>query len=69
MQIAGACYLINSFALLLSPAFARLLFPAILLPALIGELSFAIWLLVKGVHAERWSASSGAVALDYEPRM
>jgi len=50
MGIAGACYLINSFALILSPAVANRLFPAILLPALIGELSLCVWLLIKGVR-------------------
>lgn len=50
MQIAGACYLINSFALILSPAVANRLFPTILLPALIGELSLCLWLLIKGVR-------------------
>ena len=54
MQIAGVCYLINSFALLLSPPLSSLLFPAILAPSLIGELSLALWLLVKGVRAEQW---------------
>ena len=53
MQIAGACYLINSFALILSPAVANRLFPAILLPALIGELSLCLWLLIKGVRVDR----------------
>ena len=54
MKIAGVCYLINSFALLLSPSLANRLFPAILLPAFIGELSLALWLLLKGVNAEKW---------------
>ena len=49
MQIAGACYLLNSFALVLSPALASRLFPIVLLPALVAELSLAIWLLLKGV--------------------
>ncbi|MGH8758215.1 MAG: DUF4386 domain-containing protein [Burkholderiales bacterium] len=54
MQIAGACYVINSFAALLSPPLASLLFPAILLPALIAELSLALWLLIRGVRTEEW---------------
>lgn len=45
MQIAGFCYVANSFALLLAPAVARRLFPLILVPAFIGESSFALWLL------------------------
>ena len=45
MQIAGFCYLANSFSLLLAPAVARRIFPLILVPAFIGESSFALWLL------------------------
>lgn len=54
MQIAGVCYVINSFALLLSPPLSSRLFPTILIPSLIAELSLALWLLVKGVNAEKW---------------
>lgn len=54
MQIAGVCYVINSFALLLSPPLSSRLFPAILIPSLIAELSLALWLLVKGVRADNW---------------
>src|SRR5262249_42848677 len=56
MPIAGVCYLVNSFALLLSPTLANRLFPAILLPALLAELSLALWLLVKGVDVPEWKA-------------
>ena len=55
MQVAGVCYVINSFALLLSPPLSSRLFPAILIPSLIAELSFALWLLVKGARAEQWN--------------
>jgi hypothetical protein len=44
LAIAGACYLVNSVSLLLFPALATALFPAILVPAFIGELVFALWL-------------------------
>jgi len=54
MQIAGLSYLTNSFALILSPAFANRLFPAILLPAFVGEASLCLWLLVKGVNVPKW---------------
>lgn len=53
MAIAGFCYLINSFALFLSPALASLLFPYILMPCLLAELSLALWLLVKGVDVAK----------------
>jgi len=56
VQIAGLCYLINSFALILTPAMANALFPAILLPCFFAELSLCLWLLVKGVDVSKWSA-------------
>ncbi len=54
MPLAGLSYLTNSFALLLAPALAAKLFPAILLPAFVAETSFCLWLLVKGVDVPRW---------------
>jgi len=55
MQVAGACYLINSFSRLLDPPLASRLAVFILLPAFIAELSLALWLLVKRVDLRRWS--------------
>jgi len=54
MQIAGLCYLTNSFALLLAPRFANVTFPGVLVPAFIGELSLCVWLLVKGMNVSKW---------------
>jgi hypothetical protein len=54
VAIAGACYLTNSAALIISPRAASILFPSVLVPAFIGELSFAVWLTVKGVNLARW---------------
>jgi hypothetical protein len=54
MAIAGACYLANSAAVILSPRLASMLFPSVLVPAFVGELSFAVWLTVKGVNAAKW---------------
>ncbi|HKW63170.1 MAG TPA: DUF4386 domain-containing protein [Candidatus Acidoferrum sp.] len=66
MQIAGLCYLTDSFALILAPAFANRLFPAILLPAFVGEASFCLWLLLKGVDVQRWKErASVPVRPDY----
>src|SRR5438067_799008 len=44
MQLAGACYLTNSFTLVLYPQLASRLFPAIMLPPFVAELSLASWL-------------------------
>lgn len=56
MQIAGASYLVESFTLILAPSLANRLFPAILIPAFIGEASLCLWLLVKGVDVEKWTS-------------
>lgn len=62
MQLAGACYVFHSFALILSPELARALFPAILLPPFAAELSMALWLLFKGVDLSRWREREAAEA-------
>jgi len=54
MQVAGLSYLVACFAALFAPAFADLITPAILIPPLIGESSFCLWLLVKGVDIVKW---------------
>jgi hypothetical protein len=54
MQIAGLSYLTACFAALFAPAFADRITPAILLPPLIGESSFCLWLLLKGVNIAKW---------------
>ena len=54
--VASACYLTNSFSNILFPVFAGGLFPFILLPCLIAELTLTLWLLIKGVNLDRWKA-------------
>jgi len=51
---AGVSYLLNSFALLLAPSFAQSIFPAVLVPAFVGELLLSLWLLTKGVNVKRF---------------
>jgi hypothetical protein len=53
-QSAGLSYLTACFAALFAPAFADLITPAILIPPLIGESSFCLWLLFKGVNIAKW---------------
>lgn len=62
IAIGGVCYATNSLALLLAPAFAGRLFPAILIPCFIGETSLALWLLFKGVNAQRWKEVNARAA-------
>jgi len=54
LMIGSLCYLINSFALVVAPTFEGTIFPAILLPAGLSELTFALWLLVMGVNVPKW---------------
>jgi hypothetical protein len=63
MAVAGACYLFNSFARFLAPAFGATLFPALFVPIFVAELSLALWLLVKGVDAAKWEERAGAPAV------
>lgn len=51
--LAGLCYLINSFTMFLSPGFANPLFPYVLMPCLVGELTLTLWMLIKGVRVEK----------------
>jgi hypothetical protein len=55
LAIDGAAYLVYSFAEFLAPGFADDLVPAIQLPALLGEGSLCLWLLIVGVDIERWT--------------
>jgi hypothetical protein len=65
MQLAGVCYLVNSFAMILSPPLQDMLFPAILLPCFIGESVFCLYLLIKGVDVPAWRqrAEGGSPAI------
>jgi Domain of unknown function (DUF4386) len=60
LALAGVSYLVNSFALLLAPALASALFPAVLLPAFVGELALSLWLLVKGIDVSHEGAAASA---------
>jgi len=62
IQVAGIAYVINSLALFVAPDFQSRIFPAILLPAFVAELSLCLWLLVKGVNVARWQAATGGSA-------
>jgi Domain of unknown function (DUF4386) len=53
--IAGLSYFIGSFILILAPAFGAKYYFFIAGPALMGELSLSIWLLIKGVNMGRWN--------------
>ena len=58
MTIAGLSYLTNSFTLILVPTYAGTISPILVL-AFIGELSFCLWLIVKGVNVPKWQYQAG----------
>jgi hypothetical protein len=51
--LAGICYLINSFTLLLAPSFSPQVFPVVMPIIFLSELSLCLWLLIKGVKMEK----------------
>lgn len=54
--VAGICYVANSLLGVLAPAIADQLFPWILLPGFLAELSLSLWLLIPGVDPASWRA-------------
>lgn len=48
--ISGLGYLINSFTMFLSKDFANPIFTYVAIPIFIGEFSFCMWLVIKGVN-------------------
>ena len=66
LQVAGVCYLVNNFTLLLIPKAAHNMFPAIMIPCMIAELSFCLWLIVKGVNIAKWEARANALQANKE---
>jgi hypothetical protein len=66
MAIAGVSYLTISFTQILAPTYAGTIFPVLGVPAFLGELSFCLWLIAKGVNVRKWeerASLGGAVQL------
>ena len=55
LAIAGAGYVIGSFANFLSPSFGAAMARFVMLAGTVGEGSLTLWLLVKGVNVPRWT--------------
>lgn len=53
LVVTGLCYLVNSFSWFLVPAFAGKLYPVILVPCFVGELSLSFWLLFRRMGSEQ----------------
>jgi hypothetical protein len=58
-QIGGVAYMVNGFVSILAPHFASQIFAIVVLPCFVGETSFCLWLLIKGVNASKWQAVVG----------
>lgn len=61
IALAGLSYLTDSFTLILAPAYAGTILPILVL-ALIGELSFCLWLILKGVDLAKWEKRAAEFA-------
>ncbi len=59
LVIASVCYLLNSVANIMDLPLGPL-DGLILIPSFLGELSFCLWLLVRGVDEPRWQAMYAA---------
>jgi hypothetical protein len=51
LMLAGTCFVVRNFILVLAPSYASDL---LLVPMLFTMLIMAVWFLAKGVHVERW---------------
>jgi hypothetical protein len=58
LALAGVGYFVQSFGTFLAPGLADTWALVVLVLAIPGELVFALWLLIKGVNQEAWTASA-----------
>ncbi|HEX3458057.1 MAG TPA: DUF4386 domain-containing protein, partial [Candidatus Baltobacteraceae bacterium] len=56
LAIAGACYVLNSFALIVAPKFADFTFIAMLISGFPAEIGLCLWLILFGVNVTKWKA-------------
>jgi hypothetical protein len=62
MMIDGLGYLTFTLAAFLSPPFATGIYPYVpFITAALGEGALMLWLIVKGVNAERWQQQAAAM--------
>jgi hypothetical protein len=54
LVLAALGYLTDSFGNFLFPQYAELFASVVIVLAVLGELSFTFWLLIKGVNVEQW---------------
>lgn len=62
VQVAGLCYISNSFVLIIFPTAAKSAFQLFFLPVFIAETSLGLWLLIKGVNVDKWRSKYAQAA-------
>lgn len=67
LVVSGIGYLANSFAVFVVPGLTDVTATAVIVAALIGELPLTLWLLIKGVDADRWQERATAPMLTRAP--
>jgi Domain of unknown function (DUF4386) len=60
LLVSWLCGWFNGLSSFLSPSFARHLYPYVLIPNLLAEGGFALWLLIRGVDAAAWREQAEA---------
>jgi hypothetical protein len=55
LAIGGVGYLFNIAATAIPRAYAIHLFPYLMLPAGLAEISLTLWLIIKGLDTKRWN--------------
>lgn len=62
LMAASAAYLLDSVFPMVAPAWSGFSETAVLIAAIPAELAFAVWLIVRGVRADRWQQLAAADA-------
>ncbi len=62
MLLSGLCYIANTVVRFVDPQLAPLLYPWVLLPAFVTEIGLTLWLLIRGVNAQKWHAQSAVAS-------
>lgn len=60
LAFQGCCYVVSSFSKFLAPHFASRFFPVLMASGL-GEISFCLWLLWRGVDETKWNLKQASI--------
>jgi hypothetical protein len=63
LAIGGVGYVVNIFANFIPPAMGHHLFPYVMLPAGIAEISLTLWLIFVGVNVQRWKEQASSASI------